>query len=318
MKRGNQPAEILREKYSKQASLKVYRQGSWELFAGNSIESLSTHKPILEGVGEGVYPLNVNTSRRLFFKFRSDGHDIIIAERQLPMAGCYNFRDLGGYKAKGGKHVKWGKLFRADDISGLTEEDLVYLSSIPIISAVDFRAPSEAKRSPDKLPKTARFSYPIAITPGNLSNEGIQANLLQSNINLYMKQMNRLLVSDPACVRAFRIFFAIVQNNLSAPIVFHCSAGKDRTGMAAALILYSLGVDEKTIMEDYLLSNACLTDKYEAIITKYPRSEPMFTAKRMFLQAGINQIKRDHGSVINFLTDILKVNIAKMRKLYLE
>jgi protein-tyrosine phosphatase len=133
-----------------------------------------------------------------------------------------------------------------------------------------------------------------------------------------MKYMNRLLVSDPACVRAFRIFFAIVQNNLSAPLIFHCSAGKDRTGMAAALVLYSLGVDEQTIMEDYLSSKIYLSDKYDAFIAKYPRAESIFTVKKMFLQAGINQIKRDHGSVMDYLTKVLKVDIVKMRRLYLQ
>ena len=133
-----------------------------------------------------------------------------------------------------------------------------------------------------------------------------------------MKYMNRLLVSDPPCVRAFRIFFAIVQNNLSAPLIFHCSAGKDRTGMAAALVLYSLGVDEQTIMEDYLSSKIYLSDKYDAFIAKYPRAESIFTVKKMFLQAGINQIKRDHGTVMDYLTKVLKVDIVKMRRLYLE
>ena len=88
--------------------------------------------------------------------------------------------------------------------------------------------------------------------------------------------------------------------------------------MAAALVLYALGVDEETIMQDYLSSKIYLSDKYDAFIAKYPRAEPIFTAKRMFLQAGINQIKRDYGTIMNFLTKELKVDLIKMRRLYLD
>lgn len=311
-------AQIIRDKCSKTARLKIEAEGGWSLFAGSDMNGINTEKPILEGVGSGSFSLSISASIRIYFRLVAGDQAITLAESHLPMEGGYNFRDLGGIKTTEGRTVAWGKLFRADDMSNLTKNDVKYLESMSIASVIDFRAQSEAKRSPDKLPSTVHFTYPIVITPGNLSTEGIQANLLKTNIDLHMKQMNRLLVSEPACIRAYRIFFAIVQNHLSAPLVFHCSAGKDRTGMAAALILFSLGVDEKTVMEDYLLSKEYLSDKYSAFIAKYPEAEPIFTVKKMFLQAGINQIKRDHGSIMEFLTKVLKVDIIKMRQLYLQ
>jgi len=311
-------AQIIRDKYTKAATLSLEVDGDWILYAGLSTETINRSIPLLSGSGGGIFPLNVSTSLRLYFELVVGEEKMIFTEKHLPMTGGYNFRDLGGIRTKEGRYTKWGKLFRADELSNLTEDDLKYLSSIPITSVIDFRAQSETKRSPDKLPHTVHFTYPIAITPGNLSTEGVQANLLKTNIDSHMKHMNRLLVSDPVCVRAFRIFFAIVQNNLSAPLIFHCSAGKDRAGMAAALVLFSLGVDEETVMGDYLMSKIYLSDKYAAFIAKYPRAESIFTVKRMFLQAGINQIKRDHGSIMNFLTKELKVDIVRMRRLYLE
>jgi len=313
-----QEVQIVRDKYTKEASLIVNIDGDWSLYAGVAVESINRNVPVLTGNGKGKFPLNVSTSIRLYFEFIGENITKILSERHLPMEGGYNFRDLGGFKTKEGRYTKWGRLFRADELSNLTESDIKYLTSIPITSVIDFRAQSEARRSPDKLPATVHFTYPIAITPGNLSSEGIQANLLKTNIDSHMKHMNRLLVSDPVCVRAYRIFFAIVQNNLSAPLIFHCSAGKDRAGMAAALVLFALGVDEETVMEDYLSSKIYLSDKYAAFIAKYPRAESIFTVKKMFLQAGINQIKRDHGSVINYLTKVLKVDIVRMRRLYLD
>jgi protein-tyrosine phosphatase len=311
-------AQIMRDKHTKVASFRIETGSKWSLYAGNSIDNINRDQPILTGNGSGIFPLNVSTSVRSYFRLDNEGNNFYLSEKHLPMEGGYNFRDLGGFRTKDGRYTKWGKLFRADELSGLTENDITYLSSIPITSVIDFRAQAEARRYPDRLPSTVQFRYPITITPGNLSAERIQANLLKSNIDGHMKQMNRMLVNDPACVRAYRIFFAIIQNNLSAPLIFHCSAGKDRAGMAAALVLYALGVDDETIMDDYLSSKVYLSDKYDAFIARYPRSEPIFTVKRMFLQAGINQVKRDHGTVMNFLTRVLKADIIRMRRLYLE
>lgn len=311
-------ALIVRDKYTKEARLVIETEGGWQLYAGTSTDNINKEKPILSGNGSGEFPLNVSTSIRIYFELVYAKGAFVLADRHLPMEGGYNFRDLGGFRTKEGRYTKWGKLFRADELSNLKENDLKYLSSIPITSVIDFRAQAEARRFPDKLPPTVQFTYPIAIIPGNLSSEGIQTNLLKKNIDAHMKHMNRMLVSDPNCVRSYRIFFAIVQNHLSAPLIFHCSAGKDRAGMAAALILFALGVDEETVVEDYLTSKIYLSDKYEAFIAKYPRAESIFTVKRMFLQAGINQIKRDHGTIMNFLTKVLKVDIIKMRRLYLD
>lgn len=318
MNKAIQGAQILRDKYTKEATLNIEVEGDWILYAGDSIETINRTYPILSGTGSGTFSLDVSTTIRIYFELVAGEEKMLLSETLLPMAGAYNFRDLGGIRTQEGRYVKWGKLFRADDLSNLTKEDVGYLASIPITSVVDFRAQSEARRTKDKLPDTVQFTYPIAITPGNLSTEGIQANLLKSNIDIHMKHMNRLLVSDPACVRAFRVFFAIAQNNLSAPLVFHCSAGKDRAGMGAALVLFALGVDEETVMQDYLMSKVYISDKYSAFIAKYPRAESIFTVKRMFLQAAINQIKRDHGTIMNFLTKELKVDIVRMRRIYLE
>lgn len=311
-------ARITRDKQTKEACLEIDIPGNWSLFAGESISAIDRTKALLKGNKKGKYALNIPTELRYYFEIVTEKDNFILAEKLLPMTGGYNFRDLGGILTSDGRRVSWGKLFRADELTHLTESDTAYLDSIPIISVIDFRAENETKRAPDRLPPSVRFTYPIAITPGNLSNEGIQANLLHSDISKQMKQMNRLLVSDPACLRAYKTFFAIAMHNLSVPIVFHCSAGKDRTGMAAALMLFALGVEENVVMEDYLSSKIYLADKYDAFIAKYPKAEPIFTVKPMYLKAAINQIIRDHGSILNFLTQTLNINIDKLRDLYLD
>ena len=87
--------------------------------------------------------------------------------------------------------------------------------------------------------------------------------------------------------------------------------------MAAALFLFSLGVDENTIFENYLESNTYLTDKYSKYIADRPNLKPLFEVKVEFLKAGIDQIKKDHESIENYLTKVLKIDIEKMKQIYL-
>lgn len=311
-------AYIIRDKYTKEASLNITIANGWDIYAGSQVNSIDMAKPILSGHGSGIFSLPVDSSRRSYFRLVSGTRDTILAEKLLPMEGAFNFRDLGGLRLKDGRKVQWGKLFRADELTKLTDSDIHYLGSIPITSVIDFRAESEIKRAPDRLPQSAQFTYPITITPGALRTEGIQTNREEGSFSNQMKQMNRLYVSDPACIRAYRIMFTIIQNGLSAPVVLHCSAGKDRTGMGTALILFALGATEETVIEDYMLSKANIADKYKDLVEKYPRTQPIFTVKKSYLAAGIEQIKSDYGSINNFLTSVLKVDIPRIRRLYLE
>lgn len=313
----NKIASISRDKLTKVASLNINTPDEWSIFVGSDVETIDMAKPILTGKGAGVFELSVDLRKRSYFKLRVGMREAVLAERVLPMTGAFNFRDLGGIKLADDRKIKWGKLFRADELTNLTEEDVEYLESISISSVIDFRAENEIKRAPDKLPKSARFKYPLAITPGAMRTDGAQSRGMASFSN-QMKQMNRLYVSDPACVRAYRIMFTVIQNNLSAPIVFHCSAGKDRTGMATALILFALGASEETVLEDYMLSKKHIGDKYTAMVEKYPRTAPIFTVKRTYLEAGIEQMKNDYGSIENFLTQELKVDIPRLRRIYLQ
>ena len=314
----NKIANISRDKYTKAASLHIETSDDWHIYAGDSVMSIDMSQPILSGSGAGSFALPVEYNKRSYFKLSVGMQNTLLAERILPMTGAFNFRDLGGIRLKDNRQVKWGKLFRADELTNLTNEDVEYLGSIPITSVIDFRAESEIKRAPDKLPLSARFSYPMAITPGAMRTDGVQAGRGKASFSHQMRHMNRLYVSDPACVRAYRIMFTIIQNNLSSPLVFHCSAGKDRTGMAAALILFALGASEETVIEDYMISKSNIADKYTALVEKYPRAEPIFTVKRSYIMAGIDQMKKDHGSVMNFLTKVLRVDIPRLRRLYLE
>ncbi len=310
-------ASIVRDKNTKQASLIIDTDGKWALYAGPSADQINFEKAIATGENSGTFPLDGNDSTRTYFQLVTNDGKAILAERHLPMAGGYNFRDIGGIKTTDGKYVKWGKVLRSDELHNLTEADLNYLSSIPLISIVDFRANNEVEKAPDKNPVSLHKNYHLPISPGNLLSIESIVTLPEADMDSIMRNINKMLVTDSASIKQYKIFFELLQNEKDIPLMFHCSAGKDRTGMGAALFLYSLGVDEETILKDYLASNKYLGDKYTPIVSKYPNLKPLLEVRPQYIQAGIEEIKNKYGSIDNFLTKELKVDTLKMRELYL-
>lgn len=310
---------ITRDKDSKAAFLTIQTDGAWSLYGGTSVDSIDFSKTIAEGAGSGIFPLNVPDSVRYYFQLITDEGAAVLSEKHLPMAGGYNFRDMGGIKTSDGHHVKWGKVFRSDDLHKLTNADLRYLASIPLITIVDFRSEEEIQQGADKLPVSVTNHELLSITPGNLRDAAVKLEEIDEHqADSLMMDVNKLLVTNPACIEQYKKYFALLQNEKDVPLMFHCSAGKDRTGMAAALFLFSLGVDEETILNDYLLSNTYLEDKYAENIKVNPALKSLFEVKPSFLKAGLMQIKNDHGTIENYLQKILNVDLEKMKVLYLD
>ena len=318
----SQIAFIEQDRHTKATTFSINTKNDWKLYAGNRVATIDFSKPLLEGKGNRSQTLLVPENRRVYFQLETDASQTLLAARRLPLEGACNFRDMGGIKTKDGRFVKWGKVFRSDDLLLLTANDLAYLTEIPIIYIVDFRSPEEIKKSPDRIPESARNNYhAFPITPGNLtavSDDTVFdfSKLQKLNMDSIMIAINVQLVTDPEIIGVYRDFFDVLQNDLT-PLLFHCTAGKDRTGMAAALFLFSLGVDEETVMQDYLLSNKYVKEKFAATLAHYPFFAPLAGVQVEYLQAGIDQIKKDHGSIENYLENSLNVDLEKMRNNYL-
>lgn len=308
---------INRDKKTKRAVLDIKTEGKWTLYSGESVGKIDFTKPLLEGEGSGSFSLHVADSSRSYFQIVTSKGKAILSEEHLPMEGGYNFRDLGGIKTKDGRYVKWGKILRSDDLHNLTENDLKYLASIPLISIVDFRSKEEIEKGPDRVPVSVKEDYRLSISPGNLLAVATLDNLTLDQSEKAMQDINRLLVTDSIAIKQYKKMFDLLQNESDVPLMFHCSAGKDRTGMGAALILSALGVDEDTIYKNYLESNVYLADKYSAYIDAKPQMRPLFEVKKEFLKAGLDQIKKDHGSIDNYLENVLMVDITQMKNIYL-
>lgn len=310
--------ELCRDRDNKAVTLRVSTDGEWQLLGLIGREGAHPLSPVIDGEGPGEFAVPADSSRHACFFFEQGRSRMRVAERLLPMSGGYNFRDLGGMPTRDGRRTAWGRLFRADGLNRLTDADLSYLDSIPVITVADFRNEHEAQRSPDRLPASVRHHAHLAITPGNLEAGRPEVLFSKPAGDDFMEEMNRALVRDPRIQARYREFFRMVQDEEYLPLLFHCSAGKDRTGLAAALILLGLGVDKDRVLADYMESERRLAGKYGHLMEKYPEQAVLFMVKPHFLQAAITAVEDDHGSVERYLTTVLGVDPDVMQKLFLE
>lgn len=232
--------------------------------------------------------------------------------RLLPVKGAYNMRDLGGYPAAGQKHVKWRMLLRSDDLNQLTASDLDYLASLPLRTDIDFRGKTEAAKAPDKMPSATTY-YPLPLEAGDMSD---MQQFDTSKMPTILQDVYAYIVRSAQ--NTYASFFRIVSDEQNAPLLFHCSAGKDRTGMAAVYLLSALGVNRETVIQDYLLSATYIKGKYDFIVKRYPQFEPLTTVKREYIEAALQVIDNEFGDMDCYLTQQLGVDIEKLREIYTE
>ena len=174
-------------------------------------------------------------------------------ERRLPLEGASNFRDLGGYETEDGRTVRWRKVFRSGAMDRLSDGDLTQLHELGLRTICDLRHSEEQTIHPTRVaPQAPPTIHSLPIRPRVAGNyrERIEADDPDAGdlARDYMTEAYRCYVRDHA--EAYRGLMQQLAEPANHPLVFHCAAGKDRTGFGAALILMTLGVPEETIFED--------------------------------------------------------------------
>lgn len=227
------------------------------------------------------------------------------------LASIDNFRDVAGtgpgYTGLAGLHVNKGLFYRANAIVP-NEADMATLTSLQLSTVYDLRSDDEAGKKPDVLPAGVTYTH-LPIGGGDYTTILADIKTIEDS-RTYMQDTNRRFVTD-ATSRAQ--FGAMLTDMASAPgpVVFHCTGGKDRTGWASYLLLSLAGVDSQTIMDDYLLTNEYTKDsmaKSLAILHQYfgdvaANMAPLVGVEASFLQAGIDQLTADYGTVDRYLTE---------------
>lgn len=213
-------------------------------------------------------------------------------ERSIVLTGGCNFRDLGGYPAGDGRKVKWRKLFRSGVLDHLTEDDCATISRLGIGVVIDFRGNGERKQRPSKAFGAERtWVRDYAMSQADYSGP---AKVATSEQRLRgMLAAYRTMLDEQA--HGYRELFQTLDSTTDA-VLFHCTGGKDRTGVAAALLLDILGVSRDLILEDYALTNACFV-RDAAVIRAFAPSPPpeLMAADHSYLHAMFARLDGEFG-----------------------
>ena len=235
--------------------------------------------------------------------------------RSLSLAGASNFRDLGGYIGHDGRPVRWRTLFRSDHLAALTPDDQAALARLGLARAFDFRGAQERAAGAYEIPGVTLHALPIEPTVVQRMKDLLVAGraLTPQQTVALMQETYRAFVNDNAAA-----FAALFEHLLAsdAPLVFHCTAGKDRTGFAAALILLALGVPRDVVMQDYLLTNELLRmDSAPGYGVPREVMQVLWRVQEDFLHAAMDAVEADHGGVDAYLQRQIGVGAVERRRL---
>ena len=255
---------------------------------------------------------------------------------QLPFAGGHNFRELGGYEADEGKHVKWGQIYRGISTGVLTSPaDRKLLDGLGLRLILDLRSKAEADSAPDYVPDGARL---VQIC-GLCLEDGKEVDFSPEDREVLLKgqpdegnrmaraMYERMLHGNKAYKELFRALEAG-----ETPVMFHCSAGKDRTGVAAMLILLALGASDETICADFVQSNTCRKAEIEAFWAEHAEEIAQRPEQKYFYLgiAGVHPddgpfvldtIRKEYGTTDAYLEaeyGLTPARLMRLRRMYLE
>ena len=255
----------------------------------------------------------------------------MILSKRIELDGAPNTRDLGGIITACGREIKHGMLFRSGDLSALSDKDIKTLEDFGITLLVDLRTETERAGAPDKSLSGARVldlqvveEEILGITKnGDNSVDALIEILKDTDFDIIslMTKMYETIINSEAAVKAYSKFFKEILANESGAVLWHCSAGKDRAGMATAFILMALGVPRETIIEDYLLTNRYAgkrlldiiklkTDNAEVI----KKAEIMLSVHRDYIES-VYKVIDERGGEDKFLSECLGVTDEEVKTL---
>lgn len=229
------------------------------------------------------------------------------SERHFAFEGCFNFRDIGGYPTKEGKKIKKGIYFRTGRQDRMSEKDLAELKNLKISTQIDLRKPEEIlDQGKGPLENMGADYINIPIIPDGGSD---QLSRLVGDTGISGKRYLGYLEFGP---ESWLKIFEILANKDSLPVVLHCTAGKDRTGVSTAFLLSVLGVDRDLIEADYKLTNLD-TERQADFIENSGGFPEGVDREAMILAAGVPEdamtvfldgVESRWGSVLGYLEEI--------------
>lgn len=302
-----QPDGVLRVTWAQPA-------GEVRIAAGLSPETIDWDRPLLaardanEALLAGLDPARRHYLGLTFVEPGGAARRLVAAERHLPLRGARNLRDLGGYRTADGRSVRWGRVFRSDQLCYLTAEDQEYLARMGIRAVCDLRDADERARHPDLLPGGADY-HVLPVYEGQ--PRARLMNILLFRRHTLGKELGKgyIQFAEYGAESYAQLLRLAAQES---PIVFHCASGKDRAGIGAALLLSLLGVPDETILADYSLSNLAFDHLYETF-ARTGRLRPLgvpnhqvqalFVVEMAWLEGLLAYLRQTYGSVEQYLVE---------------
>lgn len=308
-------------------------------FAEGTVTSIGSFKG-----GSASWSAEGEAQRRYFRLTAENGASEDVAVRLLPLEGGRNFRDLGGYETEDGKTVKWGKVFRSGVMDGLTDGDYEYLSDLGITTVCDFREADERKSEPTDW-RAGDIEYLTFAAPEETGEDNpmfavfSQADATPDDVRAAMA------AGYPDIARREAQGYTAMFDQLAAgniPLAFNCSAGKDRAGTAAAILLTALGVPRDQVVEDYALSDDYVDYMAEfmgdearakaakegdeapyAFLMKLPPEmvAPLMESNPIYIETTLDAMEEEHGSVLAYIQaeyDVTDEELSAIRNALLK
>jgi len=248
-------------------------------------------------------------------------------KRLLKIPRVSNFRDLGGYLTGDGRTVKWGQLYRSGHLADLTPRGMDLLTNLDLSTIVDFRSTYEFQRHPDRVPEGVRLIHlPVMDQANREMSQEIRERIKNNHMEGFAPDqlITKAYRQFPTeFTPAFKTFIHAVLDAKSKPVLWHCTAGKDRTGYAAAILYRILGVDQEIIYRDYLLSNQYVKRLNKKMLTvifvrgfkAYRMIKPLMGVQLNWLRAAFDTIDGEWGSFESYVSDGLELSPTGVRQL---
>jgi protein-tyrosine phosphatase len=243
--------------------------------------------------------------------------DSSASPRHFALASSPNFRDAGGYRTSSGQWVRTGLVYRAGALA-LALSDLVAVERLDLHAIYDLRTPEEIKTAPDTVPAGAQW---LSFNVSGVRGVTVPTTTTPEQAQEFMRQGVVATATGPSALSAYHDLFTDMADRPGAS-VYHCTAGKDRTGWASVVLLTLLGVPEQTVLDDYLLSNEYYFQSayVQAMLADRPESEARVFRHYMqvessYLQAGLEAVRQRYGSMHDYALHGLRLSPTTLDRL---
>lgn len=301
-----------------------YQEGTVKIYESTDPVRFNTRGvPVAElKISDGRVRLVANHRlHRQYYLLRfNDRYDRVVGTRAPRIAGVQNFRDIGGYAATHDKHVRWGTIYRSGHLDSVDLLGIKALKQMGIRTVIDFRDSMEFRRPSRKLRLKNVVNLPIEIkSKWQVEERLMNDEFRRGDAAVFMQDVYMDL--STRYTDRFKSMFELLLEKDNYPVTIVCPYGKDFTGFAVAMILSALDVPEEVILDDYMLSNQYIDKSFlSKEVVRYSNSTQeaitkIMSADRKFLECTLKKIKKEYGSIDNYLDKEMGMNAEKRKEL---